>query len=117
MTLTEAFIELNPPLHFGDARQIEAVRLIETIEACVDAIKSCTHQLEQECVECGGEGKVPCECHCGDEHTQECPMCEGDGVSVVSCCEHCLKPFGKPAKEMALAVIEHGWSRYKGLLK
>lgn len=41
MTVAEAKKALEPPLIFGNAEQIKAVRFLEQVEACRAAIKAC----------------------------------------------------------------------------
>ena len=66
---------LAPPLIFGNEDQIAAIRFLERIDACVDAILKCKHGSKL-CDECGGDGEMECPT-CYNE--SECDECGGSG--------------------------------------
>ena len=48
MTLKQALLILRPPLRFGDARQVQAVRFLEKVEVAMGAVRCCEY--------CRGDG-------------------------------------------------------------
>lgn len=89
MTLPEAQQALSGKLVFGNATQIEALKVLE-IEARVQSIlNACAHEIT--CPRCKGEGYLDCVCsECGDRHERECPQCKGEHV-LPRPCEDCVK--------------------------
>jgi hypothetical protein len=89
MTIKEARERLKPPLVFGKAEQIAAVRFIEEYERAKAALENCPHG---DCDVCDGEG------------TEECRVCAGSGRVECSECMgkesncDCLKEFSEEVK-------------------
>jgi hypothetical protein len=48
MTLKQALLLMRPPLRFGDARQIQAVKFLQKLEAAIVAVRNCEY--------CRGDG-------------------------------------------------------------
>lgn len=88
MTETEAKRELRRHLVFADERQIQAIRLLDSIAACVDAIKEnpeCENceglgEFYQPCGDCNGQG---CDGCTDGEILDDCLICNGLGFFIV----------------------------------
>lgn len=75
MTTQAAIKLLNPPLQFGNERQIEAVHRIERAHDCTERLRACIaagHDQLKDCPECSGKG-VCSECQ------RDCEDCDGTG--------------------------------------
>ena len=88
MTEREAYQAIRRPLVFGDERQIQAVRLLDSIATCVEQLKEnpeCENcdgigNYFQPCSECSGQGCDECT---DGEILEDCPICNGLGIFVL----------------------------------
>jgi len=79
MTSDEAKRILSGKLIFGDAQQIEALRLLNGPKDASDDEES----AEDTCKRCEGEGTVAVKCDACDGIgfvSEECPICSGEGT-------------------------------------
>ncbi len=99
-SVAQAMRMLTPPLKFGDAEQLRAVKFIEKVQECADVIRKCVaagHPQGQECWKCKGHGACSkCE--------EECGTCDGTGE--VDGCKRCLRDWPDEVTAKALAVVE-----------
>jgi DnaJ-class molecular chaperone len=81
-TVSEALAWLtHTPLEFGNTTQIAAVRFIEAVDRCEEALRACDHQAL--CEDCEGEGEAECK-ECGQD--TECQACGGTGYEIACSC-------------------------------
>lgn len=99
MTPAEARLELQLPLVFGKPEQLLAVKVLEAIELCVNAILGCTHNHAEtgKCSNCSRTGECTC-LDCGTFHT--CGKCGGKGKIQMRC--SCYSVFASEVLEEAL---------------
>lgn len=120
MNVNEARGVLSGKLIFGDAKQVEAVRYLQAVNECVDAIQSCreTHheKNKKRCSQCSGTGE--CRCDCGDEH--DCQKCDGSGsitsdnLAYCSCIQEfkgdiareAFQEFARQVEDKRMTILE-----------
>jgi len=103
MNVPTALHILQPPLIFGNPKQISAVRFIEKVDEAKEAAAKCG-----DCFGTGGKDDAETCLHCdgnGKRDGLDCKACEGTGeVDFVEPC-HCLNRF---PEDVAAAVIQGG---------
>lgn len=76
---------------FASGRPVGAAMMIKRkgTEPCPPPkCPTCKGEGGPTCARCDGHGKAKCQCNgCGDEHTRECPVC--DGARVGGPCADC----------------------------
>lgn len=108
MTLRAAFALLNPPLIFGNPKQVEALRQIELVHECLASIEACEHDGEnRDCPKCDGTGYTWCSCsECDNEHKRPCKTCDGEGTQEGDYCKLCLDRFPSDVYEEAVKMYK-----------
>ena len=86
---------LRGPLKFGDQAALDAVKLLESVEALAEQLKRCNHDKNftdeskvKQCHECDGKGRAECYV-CG--HSASCKACKGEG-EIIQLCD-CVEQF------------------------
>jgi|HubBroStandDraft_6_1064221.scaffolds.fasta_scaffold177282_4 hypothetical protein len=96
MTCEDAKKILAPPLIFGDAKQIAALRFLNGPKPLPDVPDS------EMCGGCEGMGINTDECNeCSGEGTITCPSCDGEGHEISRCLDCDGQGWVEPAEEAA----------------